>query len=41
MADLIQQDGRIDWAGEILEGFSKNPPPKAIKSGDMSKLDLK
>lgn len=37
IADLIQQDGRIDWAGEILERFSKNPPPKIMKSGDIPK----
>ncbi len=37
IADLIQQDGRIDWGGEILEDFSKNPPPKAIKSSDIPK----
>jgi hypothetical protein len=36
IADLIQQDGRIDWAGEILEGFSKNPPSKAKNRSDVS-----
>lgn len=37
VADLIKQDGRIDWGGEILEIFSNNPPPKLINSGNISK----
>ena len=34
IADLIKQDGRIDWAEEILESFSKMPPPEILEKGD-------
>jgi len=37
IADLIRQDGRIHWAGEILEGYSKIWSQKNIMNGDISK----